>query len=683
MMHCTLARADNTNIHTSLMLAPVRYSASGLGGPDAATINVSGDKNALSDVLTWLNCRVVIHNSAGLPVWWGLVQAAAVTLDGVEYALDASQVINRMAALYVDEGSQAQVTAWVEDAHSVSLYGRREMRMSAQATNGTTALAQATRIVNERSAPLRSVAAGSGEDGATLRCVGYWRSLEWRYWSQSAGQIERDQEVNANELLGWAVTSDEIGFYKPLLRVGSLAADLAVLATADRIEASGSASNDDTYEVVTPDERTAVTSYTTTTIYFDPSDDVHDNDALLNQFRPGDLLQISGATETDNNGDFWLKDMFQESSDGGFDHMRVHPGSIVAEAAGASVTIAAGNSVELTPRPAANEWPGSTITLASQATKIAMAVGIGSDQGELSEVWIQAARIGSPADNLKLEWCDATGSGGSPGTVLKSATVTGSTLPLLESLDWVQWTFDHGLVMSPGNYWLVVSRSGSADDAAYRIGLREAEGDFDTADVLLIYDGSAWISRTVESGLDAVLGLRIYAQRETTTQISDVVTGVGDWLAATGIRTASGLRTRRYRSEEQAQTALSEIQELLAFGTSGGSRLLARVTADRVLQIDAAPSSADPGYTWTADGLRDRYGVRLPEGWLPVGEWVRFDVAGASGLFAPAFLEAAEYNVATGAVRPSFRSEQPVQALARLAQETALPQLAARLRPLL
>lgn len=682
-MHATLTRADGATIHTRLELRPMRYSHAALGGPVTAEIAVTGDKNALSDVLTWLNCRVIIHNSAGLPVWWGLVQAAAVTLNGVEYALDASQVINRMAVLYVDEGSQAQVTAWVEDAHSVSLYGRREMRMSAQATNGTTALAQATRIVNERSAPLRSVAAGSGEDGATLRCVGYWRSLEWRYWSQSAGQIERDQEVNANELLGWAVTSDEIGFYKPLLRVGSLAADLAVLAKADRIEVSGSASNDDLYEVVAPDERQAVTSYTATTIYFDPSDDVHDSDALLNQFIPGDLLEISGATETNNNGDFWLKDMFQESSDGGFDHIRVHPGSIAAEAAGASVTIAAGNSVELAPRPALNEWPGSTITLASQATKIAMAVGIGSDQGELSEVWIQAARIGSPADNLVIEWCDATGSGGSPGAVLKSATVAGSSLPLLESLDWVQWSFDHGLVMAPGNYWLVVSRSGSADDAAYRVGLREAEGDFDTADVLLLYDGSAWISRTVASGLDAALALRIYAQRETTTQIEDIVTGVGDWLAATGVRTASGLRTRRYRSEEQAQTALSEVQELLAFGTSGGARLLARVTVDRVLQIDAAPSSADPGYTWTADGLRDRYGVRLPEGWLPVGEWVRFDVAGASGLFAPAFLEAAEYNVASGEVRPSFRAEQPIQTLARLAQESALPQLAARLRPLL
>lgn len=679
-MSVVLTLPDGSVIHTRLDVRATRYSHAAAGGPDTAELVATGDKKSLSDVLTWLNCRVVIYNDAGLPVWWGLVQAAAVTLDGVEYALDASQVINRMAMLYVDEESQAAVTAWVEDAHSVSLYGRRETRVSAQATNATTALAQATRFVNERSAPLRSVAAGNGDDGAVLRCVGYWRSLDWRYWAQPAGQLERDQDVNGNELLGWAITSAEIGFNRPLLRIGSLATDLAALVEEDRIAASGSTSNDAVYEVVKADERAAVTSYTSADIYFDPSDDVHDADGLLNQFRPGDLVSIVGSTS--NDGEYFIKDYFQ-NGDGGYDHMRVYPGTIVDEAAGGTQTITAGNSIEVTPRPAAYELPGATVTLASQATKIAMTVTLGSDQWELSEIWIQAARIGSPADNLKIEWCANDGGGGLPGTVLKSATVTGSTLPLLESLDWVQWTFDHGLVMAAGTYYVVVSRTGSADDAAYRIGLHTGLVDFDSADAMYLYDGSSYSTRSVEAGVDAALALRIYAQRETTQQIADVVAGVGDWLAATAVRTASGLRTRRYRSEEQAQTALSEVQELLAFGTSGGSRLLARVTVDRVLQIDAAPDAADPGYTWTADGLRDRYGVRLPAGWLPVGEWVRFDVAGASGLFAPAFLEAAEFDVATGAVRPSFRSEQPVQALARLAQETALPQLAARLRPLL
>jgi len=264
--------------------------------------------------------------------------------------------------------------------------------------------------------------------------------------------------------------------------------------------------------------------------------------------------------------------------------------------------------------------------------------------------------------------------------VLKSATVTGSALPLVADMDWVQWSFDHAQMLAPGTtYWIVVSRTGSASSAAYRVGLAEAEDGL-SANNLLLWDGSAWAARVVESGLDARLSLRIFGQRLTTSQISDIVSGVGDWLAGVSIRTASGLRTRLYRSAEQAQTALSDIIALLDYGTSGGARLLARVTVDRVLLIEAQPADTDVRLLWT-DALRDTFGLPLPQGALPVGEWVRFDgrVAG----FPPAFLESAEYDAASGAVRPSFRAEQPVQTLARLASPANAPDLAARLRPLL
>ena len=238
--------------------------------------------------------------------------------------------------------------------------------------------------------------------------------------------------------------------------------------------------------------------------------------------------------------------------------------------------------------------------------------------------------------------------------------------------------------MSAGTYYVVVSRSGAAAADAYRIGLREAEAGFSTADVLYLYDGSSWIGRSVLSGLGAALALRIYAQRVTTTQIEDIVSGVGDWLAGTGIRTASGLRTQRYRSEEQAATAQSEIKALLDFGTSGNARLLARVTVDRVLQVDAAPSAAEPGYTWSAaGGLRDRYGVALPEvccrsasGWRSM--WRARRVC-----LRRRFWRLRSLMCSRAGCGLRSRSEQPIQAMARLARESALPDLASKLRPLL
>lgn len=45
-MHCLVSRADGAAIHTNMTLTPSRYSVNALGGPDTATVNVSGDKKS-------------------------------------------------------------------------------------------------------------------------------------------------------------------------------------------------------------------------------------------------------------------------------------------------------------------------------------------------------------------------------------------------------------------------------------------------------------------------------------------------------------------------------------------------------------------------------------------------------------------------------------------------------------
>ena len=679
-MQAILTRRDGTPIHTGLTLTPTRYSASAEGGPASAEVAIAGDDGALAAALDWLDCDVRIFNDGGLVVWWGVVQAVSVTIAGTTFMKDAAPVVNAAAVVYTDTAGETQTTAWALDEHSIALYGRREQRSTAAADDDGTASAKALLAVAQGAAPLRDVQVG-GESGGKLTCVGYWATLDRRYWTQDTGQLLRDEETNTTELLGWAVAGDNLGFNPPEYRIATLSAVLHPLMETDRIVVSGTTEgNDNTYEVTAADERKAVTTYTSDTFYFDTIDDVHDSNGYLNQFREGDLVEISGTDEGENSGYFFIKTISQ-AANGSYNHATVHPETIENEPAGANVTVTAGNSIAVKPRPWADEMPGATVTVRSEAQKLAMAVTIPAGATwELSEIWLRAARVGNPTDNLKIELCvDAAGA---PGTVGASATLAGASLPLPDALDWRQWTFSTEMVLFPSFvYWIVVSRTGSAAADAYRVGLFEAAEGFDSTDTLLIWNGSAWVGRSRLSGFGAALGLRVYSQKETTAQIGDITALAGDRLTATAVRTASGLSTRKYRAATQAATALSEIKALLEFGTADGRRLTATVTADRVLLIDAQPDATDPPYQWTGGKLLDRWGLPLAQGVLPVGAWVAFgDIA--DGEFAPAFLESAEYDVAAGAVRPSFRKEQPVQTLGRLLRK-GVQRWASELRPLL
>lgn len=57
---------------------------------------------------------------------------------------------------------------------------------------------------------------------------------------------------------------------------------------------------------------------------------------------------------------------------------------------------------------------------------------------------------------------------------------------------------------------------------------------------------------------------------------------------------------------------------------------------DRVLLVDAQPAS-DTRDIWTQQGLRHRWGLPLPDGESPVGEWVAFEIVGVLSVFGPAF----------------------------------------------
>jgi len=117
---------------------------------------------------------------------------------------------------------------------------------------------------------------------------------------------------------------------------------------------------------------------------------------------------------------------------------------------------------------------------------------------------------------------------------------------------------------------------------------------------------------------------------ETTTQVAEIVTSLGEFIEGMLIEDASGVSAIEYRDGDT--NAQAEIVALLERGTSNGRRVLAEVTRERYLRLYEEPASGSSDYLLLADGsLHDAYDNPLPPGACVAGVWARLkDILPAS-----------------------------------------------------
>lgn len=149
----------------------------------------------------------------------------------------------------------------------------------------------------------------------------------------------------------------------------------------------------------------------------------------------------------------------------------------------------------------------------------------------------------------------------------------------------------------------------------------------------------------------------------TTTQISDILTSVGEFVTSATIDTASGISTSQYRAGDNK--AQSEIIELLSMGTSGSLRYLCEVKQDRTLRVYTEPVSAvSSDYQVDSFGrLYNQYGQLVEPSSCPVAFWARLkdvipDTADLTKLAKPdpVFVQRSSFNVANQ--RLTFESRE-------------------------
>lgn len=176
-----------------LHLEPTSYSYHAIGGPEKANITVSGNKWALWETLTWLRCGINLYDERLHCVWWGYVAEVEIRVGTVSIGISLDSMANSVAVAYssVAAGTATvgvrATTAWSSNADSVAAYGTKELLHSM--SGATAAGAQGVRdaVLSARQYPVPEVRfAGDNSLSATLRCRGWFDTLGWHYYSQTA-----------------------------------------------------------------------------------------------------------------------------------------------------------------------------------------------------------------------------------------------------------------------------------------------------------------------------------------------------------------------------------------------------------------------------------------------------------------------------------------------------------------
>jgi hypothetical protein len=631
---------------TGLQLIVQRYSAAAIGGSEQAEIEVVGTDELIREVHRWLGYYVVIFNDNSNKVWFGRVTQTTTRRGGRQFTRSLDEMANRIAVSYsyndANGNANNAVTGWADDADSQLRYGVKEQLQSQG--DATTEIAEALRdnALDLLSMPVKAVSfGGGGQTGGSLLCRGLWHTTAWRVFNQPGGLIANDVSGTVDHLLGWGFTSATVGFDATEDRIHDISARLEDLRGDDRIIVSGAtnAGNNGTFTIaattnVEPD------SYTGTDIRFELSDDVFSTNSGFGFVQSAEMIKISGSAVAGNNRYYFAKD------DVAADHITVNPG-VTASPAGSTVTVEQGHSIAIT-GSLTTEFPSATVTLTALGTLVAQSFTMPVDVPFLvAEVLVRVKRVGTPADSLTV--AIRTNSSGSPsGTTLDSVNTLGSTLT--EDMDWLKLSFSATVALSYGTtYWLVISRTGSNDPVNYyMVDLSEDLTYVDGA--FKLWNGSAWASRSP----DVDMPFQIWSHRETTNQISDMLTTAGQFFAVQDIQTASGRYSRQYRDGNQ--TAQAELETLLQAGRASGRRFLSSVTPDRVVHVYEEPvydSVSTPLLNENMEILNADGVTPWEPGKLPAGMWLTLtnELPDDSDVF----IERAEYD----AVNRAYTALEP------------------------
>lgn len=634
------------------------YSATETGGKSGATINATGSRESIAQLLDYIAQGVRIYDDSGDLVWWGNVTDVSAVLGRWSAGVSLDGMANSIATAYTTtdpnaaaSASSRGTTAYLEDAFSIQEYGRLQLMKTLTNTTKAAAEAHVARELGIRAVPMpvwervpaADDAAAGDRASATLECAGWQYRLSRRYYSapvlQSTNERSRDdqkltidpgkaqyryvtgtteivEDVTVN--LGCATTTTnqaQKGYFTWVApTVGPYAMPLAVRSWSLKMAKVGTPT--DTWNVVITTDEAATQVVATLTF----------NSATLNTGHTWTKLTLpTGGIDGILPGVTYYAHISRTGALSDTNYVRFtattalnNANSIFRVWNGTAWVVTTGGDrdlmyeIELQP----NDLTIDVGAVAAREKTYQTYVPPVAGDASVGEVRIELSKIGAPTDNVLIDLCRMDGPLGTPGTVLHTLTVAAT----------VVGTSAREIVFTP-TAWpantntphaLVVRRSSPLDPINYvRLHVKSTTN---AAITLATLNGSTWTTRTDQ---DAVF--KVMFVHETTRQIVDMIAAVGvPYIRGVILETgaASGIYTSPYQSGDR--DALTILNSLISVGTSAGKRLLWEITSGRLLRIFTEPSVEQVFFYMNDDGrLENSTGGQVSKTPCPVATWIK------------------------------------------------------------
>lgn len=594
-------------VPSSLDLRPLRYESSAQGGPTWADIRVDGDAVSLWRVLNWLAYRVQIRDAMGVNVWWGQVNEVELSIGTISLGVSLDTMANSVAVIWANN-STGGMTAYTADQNSIDKYGLKQLLISVNGVDESTAVLRRDWEIARRRYPTPTIRPGSnGRVYASLRCEGWFRGIKRTYYTRDEGVVEYMPSGGVSQRMGWGFTTNKLGFTARGRTVSDGNAYINSLDAGEYFRVSGSYSNNSAFTVESSSERTAAT-YTASTI------------AFLRQERRanGEYMRASHSNERKlNNFNLYVSVTPLGTTTAASGVNGTHTGSndaAVLTDSGKSWT-----TDEWVGRKIINVTDGSEGTIkANTATTITVSLYGGQDNDwdsgdayiiSYDEIWLSDASVVQNGDRIRI----ALDAGGYFQTFVRGAPDTGTGKVLVEGN--ISGLVSSGRNVDRVNRW-VTSENGETfyvEGTDYTIAA--AEGTITTI------SGGAITNNSV---------MKVsYIYTEYRIEDSDLglaFVNAGDMIQVTGGSNAGWYRVISTSSEGDRCT----VREPVSSEAPGTSITVSRGAN---IVITTAPTEELPGSTSTvyAYGWRLAQSFQIPsdEGWKVYSVEIRARKIGA------------------------------------------------------